>query len=102
MGPFRRQSPWNVPAGTDGATNDITAYENVVAMIETDGKDGQVSVGTLVKVGDVWRVIDAPTILDPTNKMAEVDGFFFQTATRPTETGTAENNPTARRKKCRR
>jgi thiol-disulfide isomerase/thioredoxin len=90
---FGGSRPGMYPAGTDGATNDITAYENVVAMIETDGKDGQVSVGTLVKVGDVWRVIDAPTILDPTNKMAEVDGFFFQTATRPTETGTAENNP---------
>lgn len=90
---FGGSRPGMVPAGTDGAANDITAYENVVAMIETDGKDGQVSVGTLVKVGDVWRVIDAPTILDPTSKMAEVDGFFFQTATRPNETATAENNP---------
>jgi thiol-disulfide isomerase/thioredoxin len=90
---FGGSRPGVVPAGTDGASNDVTAYENVVAMIDTDGKDGQVSVGTLVKVGDVWRVLDAPSILDPNSKMAEVDGFFFQTATRPNETATAENNP---------
>lgn len=92
---FGGSRPGIVPAGTDGATSDVTAYENVVAMIETDGKDGQVSVGTLVKVGDVWRVINAPIILDPNNKLAEVDGFFFQTSTRPNETATAENNPDA-------
>ncbi|HEY2827100.1 MAG TPA: thioredoxin-like domain-containing protein [Pirellulales bacterium] len=92
---FGGSRPGIVPAGTDGASGDVTAYENVVAMTETDGKDGQVSVGTLVKIGDLWRVIDAPIILDPSNKMADVDGFFFQTATRPNETATAENNPDA-------
>jgi thiol-disulfide isomerase/thioredoxin len=89
---FGGSRPGLIPAGTDGATSDVTAYENIVAMTETDNKDGQVSIGTLVKVGDVWRVIDAPTILDPSNKMAEVDGFFFQAASRGNETAAAEAN----------
>jgi thiol-disulfide isomerase/thioredoxin len=90
---FGGSRPGLVPAGSDGATSDITAYENVVAMTETEGKDGQVSIGTLVKVGDVWRLIDAPAILDPNAKLAEVDGFFFQTANRGAEAASAENNP---------
>ncbi|HTQ38862.1 MAG TPA: thioredoxin-like domain-containing protein [Pirellulales bacterium] len=90
---FGGSRPGLVPAGTDGATADIIAYENVMAMTETDGKDGQVSVGTLIKVGDVWRVIDAPTIPDPNSKLAEVDGFFFQTASRASDTTAAESNP---------
>jgi thiol-disulfide isomerase/thioredoxin len=90
---FSGARPGLVPAGTDGATGDITAYENVMAMTETDGKDGQVSIGTLVKAGDVWRVIGAPSIPDPNSKLAEVDGFFFQTANRLNDTAANETNP---------
>ncbi|HEY2880866.1 MAG TPA: hypothetical protein VGJ15_00490, partial [Pirellulales bacterium] len=79
---FGGSRPGLVPAGNDGATGEVTAYENVMAMTETDGKDGQVGIGTLVKVGDVWRVIDAPSIPDPNAKVAEADGFFFQSTNR--------------------
>ncbi|HEY2762282.1 MAG TPA: thioredoxin-like domain-containing protein [Pirellulales bacterium] len=80
---FGGTRPGVVPTGIDGSTAEVTAYENVVAMTETDGKDGQVSIGTLVKVGDGWRVIDAPSIPDPASKqVAEVYGFFFQAPNR--------------------
>jgi thiol-disulfide isomerase/thioredoxin len=91
---FGGTQPGLVPIGAGG--NDVVVYENVVAMVETDGKDGQVSVGTLVKVGDVWRLIDAPIVSDSSNKLADANGFFFQSNSRsaePTPTETAADGP---------
>ncbi|MCC7084423.1 MAG: redoxin domain-containing protein [Pirellulales bacterium] len=75
---FGATKPGVVPAGSfGGSTNDVVAYENVVAMIETGGKDGQVQVGTIVKVGDQWRVIAAPATSDAKGSIADARGFFF-------------------------
>ena len=52
---FSGNKPGVVPAGTDGSTKDLRVYENVVAIVETAGKHGQVQIGTLVQVGDCWR-----------------------------------------------
>ncbi len=69
---FGGMQPGLVPAGTDGSTNDLTVYENVMAMVETDGKAAPLSVGTLVRVGDTWRLIDLPTTSEQGTKP-----FFF-------------------------
>jgi thiol-disulfide isomerase/thioredoxin len=68
---FSANRPGIVPAGTDQSTKDLRVYENVVAIVENSGKHGQLSIGTLVQVGDVWRVIDIPG--DTASS-----GFFFQ------------------------
>jgi thiol-disulfide isomerase/thioredoxin len=86
---FGGTRPGLVPIGDDGATGEITAYENVLAMIETDGRDGQLSIGTLVKLGEVWKVIDAPSVPDP-KQIAESPGFFFQAPNRGLESGATE------------
>lgn len=57
---FGGSRPGVVPQGSDDSTADITVYDNVAALTETDKKSGQVPIGTMVKVGDVWRLIDAP------------------------------------------
>jgi len=57
---FSGNRPGIVPAGTDGSTKDLCVYENVVAIVQTGPEHGQVQIGTLVRVGDVWRVIDVP------------------------------------------
>lgn len=58
---------------------DLLVYENVVAMYEADsaGKGGQLYVGTLVRVGNAWRVIDVPQVLDSSEGVAQNAGFFF-------------------------
>ncbi len=56
---FSASKPGAIPAGTNGNTRDIVAYENVAAMLEK----GQVSIGTLIKVGEQWRAIDIPISL---------------------------------------
>lgn len=75
---FSANSPGIVPAGTDESTRDMRVYENAVAIVETSGKHGQLQVGTLVQVGDVWRLIDMPQIVAEGQAETSSQGFFFQ------------------------
>jgi thiol-disulfide isomerase/thioredoxin len=69
--------PGAVPAGTDDSISDIVVYENVAAIVETGDKTAQLPVGTLIKIGDVWRLANLPAaIADP--EMVAAEGFFFQ------------------------
>lgn len=77
---FSGTKPGVVPAGTDGSTKDVEVYENVVAVVETAGQHGQVHVGTLVRVGPVWRVMDVPQIAADDASAVAMRGFFFQPA----------------------
>lgn len=91
---FSASRPGVVPAGTDESTKDLRVYENVTAILETSGKHSQVQIGTLVQVGDVWRVIEMPqpTSDGQADGTASTSGFFFQASlTRRTETTAAGN-----------
>ncbi len=81
---FSAPSPGVVPAGGDQADKDLVVYENVIAVTETSGKHGELQVGTLVRVGDGWRIIDLPA--------SDQAGFFFTVANRRGPT-TATSGP---------
>ena len=71
---FAAPPPGIVPAGTRGSKRDLLVYENAVAMFEQEGKSGQLLVGTLVQVGDGWRLLGLPSIGDDGIAQA---GLFF-------------------------
>lgn len=73
---FGGMRPSLVPAGTDDSTKDLIVYENVISMVETDGKPSQVLLGTLVQVGENWRLIDSPSLLDGKSEIASEAPFF--------------------------
>jgi hypothetical protein len=75
---FSANRPGVVPAGTDQSTKDVRAYENVTAIVESGGKHGQVQIGTLVQVGDLWRLIDTPQPMAEGQAENTPGGFFFQ------------------------
>lgn len=75
---FSGNRPGVVPAGTDGSTKDLRAYENVVAIVQTGEQHGQVQIGTLVEVGPVWRVIDVPGLTTDGQDQLASSGFFFR------------------------
>lgn len=58
---FGSSRPGTLPSGTDGSTKDITVIDNAAALIQTDSKHDQIYLGTLVAVGDTWKLIDAPS-----------------------------------------
>jgi thiol-disulfide isomerase/thioredoxin len=84
--------PGVVPAGTEDSTADLTVYENVMAMVETDGKAQPLTIGTMVLVNGNWRLIDLPNTSD------DAPGpFFFNVprAERP-DGGAIAGKPTER------
>lgn len=80
---FSASRPGLVPAGTDGSAKDLLVYENVMAVVETEGKHGQVQIGTLVQVGNTWRLIDVPSVLEENDNQLANKGVFFQYAANP-------------------
>jgi thiol-disulfide isomerase/thioredoxin len=58
----------------------------VVAIVQTGEKHGQVQIGTLVELGDVWRVIDLPEPITEGQKELASAGYFFRA---PAETQAA-------------
>ncbi len=97
---FGGTQPGVVPAGTQGAKKDLLVYENVAALVETDGKHEQIHVGTIVRVGRVWRLIDVPKIeLD--DKVVAHRGYFFQAslAERPKPTTSVAGAPNEKTQK---
>ena len=73
---FSGNQPGIVPTGTEGSTRDIQVYENVLAIVQLGSDHGQVQIGTMVKVGEGWRVIDAPQVVPEGRSLASA-GFFF-------------------------
>lgn len=93
---FGANKPGIVPAGTEGSTKDLIVYDNVTAIVETPvgepgkltstnaakaapPKNGQLAIGTLIKVGETWKTFDLPKNLN--GEQSAVAGFFFQPPT---------------------
>ena len=57
---FAADKPGIVPAGTEGASQDIVAYENVITIVDNEGVSQQLMIGTLVQIGNAWRLADLP------------------------------------------
>lgn len=74
---FAATTPGIVPAGTDGLAEDLMVYENAVAMFEGSGTQGQVLVGTLMRIDDAWRLVDLPQVVGEEMVVARSSGFFF-------------------------
>ncbi len=74
---FAATPPGVVPAGTDGSTEDVIVYENAVAMFEDEAKNGQLLVGTVVKVDDAWRLVELPSVGGDGEAVAQTTGIFF-------------------------
>lgn len=91
---FGASQPGVVPSGVDGATQDLVVYDNVTAVVETAGKHSTLVIGTLVKVGDAWRLIDVPQNLAADATAQASVGYFFQASMsrRPEAEGPADTS----------
>jgi thiol-disulfide isomerase/thioredoxin len=87
---FAAPTPGVVPSGTDGSTQDVLAYENAVAMFTDGSENGQIMVGTIVKSGSAWRLIDLPSVGNDGESVAQSSGNLFAAAS-PAMTGANSN-----------
>ncbi|HBE70513.1 MAG TPA: thioredoxin, partial [Planctomycetaceae bacterium] len=78
---FGADKPGLVPEGTDGSTQDVVVYENVVALLEDNDEPRQLLVGTMVKVEDRWRLIGLPSAVNDGQELSERGRFFSATFT---------------------
>jgi tetratricopeptide (TPR) repeat protein len=69
---FGSARPSTIPAGTGGSTKDIIICDNGAALAQTDDKHEQIFLGTLVAVGDAWKLIDAPS-----DNQGQNGGYFL-------------------------
>ncbi|EMI56615.1 TlpA disulfide reductase family protein [Rhodopirellula sallentina] len=88
---FAATSPGVMPAGEPGFDKDVTAYENAVAMFESGNKSGQLMVGTILRAGDTWKLLDLPTLAENGEPIAQSGGNFFTPGgvTAPTSNGSS-------------
>jgi thiol-disulfide isomerase/thioredoxin len=67
---FGASRPAVIPAGTDGNTKDLTIYDDASAVVESpsgkEKKHSQLMIGSMVKVGDGWRVLGLPENIELT------------------------------------
>jgi thiol-disulfide isomerase/thioredoxin len=59
---FGSARPAAIPAGTAGSTKDLIVCDNATALVQVGGKHEQVYLGTLVSVGNTWKLIDLPVV----------------------------------------
>lgn len=78
---FGADKPGLIPAGTEDSTTDVLAYENVMAVVETRDGPQQLMIGTLVKVGESWRLLDVPRVVSDGTSISE-NGLFFSASNR--------------------
>jgi hypothetical protein len=77
---FGSSRPATVPAGTAGSTKDVMICDNATALVQTGSKTDQVFLGTLIRIGETWKLISLPTV-GGENQMEAGSLFLAATAT---------------------
>ncbi len=92
--------PYSIPADEGKAKQDLFVYENVMAIIETDGKTGFMQMGEVIKLGDTWKLTQIPTPIEGDTLQVSDGGVLMQPklATNTTAMTTeSEVNPETRK-----
>jgi thiol-disulfide isomerase/thioredoxin len=89
---FGADKPGVVPAGTDDSEQDIVVYENAVALLENEGTARQLLVGTLIQVGQNWRLVDLPRAVNEGEVLSDA-GVFFSASFTPRGNSAADAIP---------
>ena len=74
---FSGTAPSTFPTGTEGSTQDVDYYENALCSVDIGGKESQIWVGTLIRIGKTWRALDCPILVTSANVNELADGNIF-------------------------
>lgn len=70
--------PGIIPSGTNGSKTDVTIYDSVAAVVNNGRRSsGQLSIGTMIKIGDSWKVVDLPEPIVEGQALTN-GGLFFR------------------------
>lgn len=87
---FQGTLPSTVPAEQIGSREDIHAHQNAMTLVDNDSQAGLIQLGTLIRVGEVWKLTRMPQPLEGNAIQVAEDALFspLVAAADP-----AENNP---------
>jgi thiol-disulfide isomerase/thioredoxin len=86
-------TPCAIPAEEGKLRDDLTVYENAMAIIESSGKTGLVQVGELVRIGDVWKLTQIPQAIEGQNAQVMAGGVLMQPTLAAGTVGTTPETP---------
>lgn len=74
---FQGTIPSLIPSEQIGSREDILAHQNVMAMVDNDGQTGLLQLGTMIQVGDVWKLTRLPQPLEGNSIQVAEDTLFI-------------------------
>jgi peroxiredoxin len=76
---FDAQMPGVIPSDDGKATGDLHVYENAMVIVEVGKTSGLVQIGEMVRVGEVWKLTQAPMPIDSDNNEVVIgSGILIQ------------------------
>jgi thiol-disulfide isomerase/thioredoxin len=75
---FDGAMPGLIPADDVKTDKDLQVFENVMAIVDTKGKSGLVQFGELIRVGDAWRLTQAPLPIEGESIQVTEGGTLMQ------------------------
>ena len=60
----------------DGISKDLTCYDHASTVFENNGKFGNLALGTVVRVGNNWRLFELPELVDPKKPILNGGALF--------------------------
>lgn len=73
---FQGTFPSLIPGEQIGSREDILAHQNAMTMVDNGGQTGLIQLGTLIKVGDVWKLTRLPQPLEGNSVNVAEDALF--------------------------
>lgn len=74
---FDSEKPCVIPADDGKASQDLQVYENAMVIVETGKQSGLVQIGEMLRVGEVWKLTQAPLPIDD-EKTVLAGGILMQ------------------------
>ncbi|MFN5320239.1 MAG: thioredoxin-like domain-containing protein [Planctomycetota bacterium] len=73
---FGTGRPSALAAGSEGNQQDLLFFDHASALFQTDKEFGNLAIGTLLKVGESWRAIELPGLIESGKAVAN-GGLFI-------------------------
>lgn len=73
---FQGTFPSVIPAEQIGSREDLFAHQNAMTMVDNGGQTGLIQLGTLIRVGEVWKLTRLPQPLEGNSVQIAEDALF--------------------------
>lgn len=70
--------PGLIPREDGKAGVDLVVYENAMGIVQNGESHDLISIGEMIRIGDVWKLTQVPTPLDSENSQVQIGGLLMQ------------------------